>query len=165
MSDWDITSDMREAVARALCDRAKTDPSLMLITGDAGFGVLDEFRDTYPSQFLNAGIAEQSMTGMAAGMAIMGRKVVVYNIINFLLYRPFEQIRNDIVLQGLPVVLIGTGRDSHYKTAGMSHQAPEDEAVAELLGLRTLTPTGPQHAEFCVGIALDHDRPTYVRII
>ncbi len=99
-------ADMRLAVTRALCDRAATDPMLMLITGDAGFGALDEFRDTYPKQFLNAGIAEQNMTGMGAGMAIMGHKVVLYNIINFLLYRPFEQVRNDICGQGLPVVLM-----------------------------------------------------------
>lgn len=158
---------MRAAVARALCDHAKIDPMLMLITGDAGFGVLDEFRDTYPKQFLNAGIAEQNMTGMAAGMAIMGHKVVLYNIINFLLFRPFEQIRNDIIGQGLNVVLIGTGRDSHYKTAGMSHQASPQEVrdVSRAIGLTEIyCPTDNDHAVRCIGYALKNDCTTLVEI-
>lgn len=156
---------MRASVAQALFDAAGTNPNLFVVSGDAGFGVLDDFQRRFPHQYVNLGVAEQHAIGFAAGMALAGRKVVVYNIAPFVLYRCYEQVRNDICYQDLPVVLIGTGSGVAYAPAGMTHYSIEDVAVARTLpGLVVLSPADPLETRACMAHALRCGRPTYVRI-
>ncbi len=156
---------MRASVARYLLEAARVDERVFLISGDAGYGVLDEFQQTFPDRFLNLGIAEQNTIGLAAGLALSGFKVFVYNIIPFVLYRCYEQVRNDVCYQNLPVTLIGTGSGVAYAPAGMTHYAVEDIGLARTLpGLAVLSPCDPVETRLCMEYAYRNTGPTYVRI-
>ena len=124
---------MRDAFTRALMREAAKDDRLMLVTGDLGFGVLKPFWETYPEQFVNAGIAEQSMTGLAAGLAKTGRTVLTYSIGNFPTLRCLEQIRNDCAYHALNVKVVCVGGGFVYGSLGMSHHATEDMAIMRTL--------------------------------
>lgn len=124
---------MRDAFTRALMREAAKDDRLMLVTGDLGFGVLKPFWETYPEQFVNAGIAEQSMTGLAAGLAKTGRTVLTYSIGNFPTLRCLEQIRNDCAYHALNVKVVCVGGGFVYGSLGMSHHATEDMAIMRAL--------------------------------
>jgi transketolase len=100
---------MRDTFVNTLLAEAKADPNVILITGDLGFGVLEEFERELPSQFINAGVAEQSMVGLASGIASTGKRVFVYSIANFPTVRALEQIRNDVCYMNNPVVIVAVG--------------------------------------------------------
>ena len=100
---------MKNTFINVLIQEALQRDDLMIATGDAGMGVWDYFQAKRPDQFLNLGIAEQNAIGVVAGLALGGFRVVLYNIIPFLLYRSFEQVRNDICLHRLPIILCGIG--------------------------------------------------------
>tara|TARA_R110000765_G_scaffold213783_2_gene318799 strand:+ start:127 stop:567 length:441 start_codon:yes stop_codon:yes gene_type:complete len=104
-------------------------PSIYLITGDLGYGLWDQIRIDYPERFINAMSSEQLMMGMATGLAMEGKIPVVYSITPFLLYRPFEFIRNYLDHEKIPVKLVGGGRNDDYGHLGFSHWAPEDKEV------------------------------------
>src|SRR5438067_11268835 len=97
---------MRTAFIEALFELAAENRDVCLITGDLGFGVVDKFAGRYPNQFVNAGVAEQNMTGLAAGMALSGKVVFTYSIANFTTIRCLEQIRNDVCYHGLNVKVV-----------------------------------------------------------
>src|SRR5579864_6084792 len=120
---------MRSAFLKTLFAAAKMNRDIILVTGDLGFSVFEEYSATLPKQFLNAGIAEQNMAGIAAGMAIEGKTPILYSIIPFVTMRNFEQIRNDICYQNLNVKLIGVGAGFSYGIYGYSHYAIEDIAL------------------------------------
>lgn len=120
---------MRNSFVTELSLLAKDDPNIFLITGDLGFGVLDDFERQFPNQYLNAGIAEQSMLGAAAGMASRGFKVFVYSIANFPTFRALEQVRNDISYMGNQVTIVSVGAGLSYGNLGYSHHAVEDIAI------------------------------------
>jgi transketolase len=137
----------------------------MLITGDLGFGVLTEFARRFPEQYLNAGVAEQNMTGLAAGMALEGRRVFTYSIANFPTLRCIEQIRNDICYHDLPVTIVSVGGGFAYGPLGFSHHATEDVAiVSSLPGLRVIAPNDPHEATAATRIAGHAAGPTYIRL-
>ena len=132
---------MRHSFIKELKKLAQKDPDVFLITGDLGFGVFDEFIDTYPNQFLNAGVAEQNMTMVAAGMALQGKKVYTYSIGNFPTLRCLEQIRNDICYHDLNVTIVSIGGGFSYGQLGMSHHATEDISILRALpNLRVVVP-------------------------
>lgn len=138
---------------------------VFIITGDAGLGVLDQFQKKYPDRFLNLGVAEQNAMSMAAGIAISGFKVYLYNIIPFLLYRPYEQVRNDICYQNLPVVLVGIGSGITHAPAGMTHYSVEDLGIVQTLpGLMVLSPADPVEAKKAAEYSLECLSPLYVRL-
>lgn len=110
-------------------DIAEKDKNVVLITGDLGFGVLKPFWEKFPDQFINAGIAEQDMTGFAAGMALCGKTVFTYSIGNFPTLRCIEQIRNDCAYHNANVKIVCVGGGFTYGPLGMSHHATEDIAV------------------------------------
>jgi len=120
---------MRDDFVRALCELAVDDPRVMLLTGDLGFGVLDEFAARFPAQYVNAGVAEQNMTAMAAGLALDGHKVYTYSIANFATLRCLEQIRNDVCYHDADVTIVSVGGGFSYGQLGMSHFATEDLAI------------------------------------
>ncbi|MEX2031445.1 MAG: transketolase, partial [Dehalococcoidia bacterium] len=124
---------MRDAFVRALETEAEHDARIMLITGDLGFGVLDGYAERRPSQFLNAGVAEQNMTGVATGLAMAGRVVFTYSIGNFPILRCLEQIRNDAAYHDANVNVVSIGAGFSYGVLGMSHHATEDLAIMRAL--------------------------------
>ena len=124
---------MRDAFVRALGGLAESDPRIFLITGDLGFGVLTEFAKRRPRQFLNVGVAEQNMTGVAAGLALEGRIVFTYSIGNFPTLRCLEQVRNDACYHDANVKIVAIGGGFSYGALGVSHHATEDLAILRSL--------------------------------
>lgn len=156
---------MRDAFTRALMREAAEDPRLTLITGDLGFGVLKPFWETYPDQFINAGIAEQGMTGLAAGLARTGRTVLTYSIGNFPTLRCLEQIRNDCAYHDANVKIVCVGGGFVYGSLGMSHHATEDMAILRALpGVTVFTPGDPREVEAIVPVMLRTPGTCYLRL-
>lgn len=132
---------MRDTFVGCLETLAEADPRLFLITGDLGFGVLDGFARRRSHQFLNAGVAEQNMTGLATGLALDGRIVFTYSIANFPVLRCLEQIRNDAAYHDANVKVVAIGGGFSYGALGMSHHATEDLAVLRAIpGITVVSP-------------------------
>ena len=156
---------MRDAFVRALMREAAADERITLITGDLGFGVLKPFWETYPKQFINAGIAEQGMTSMASGLARTGRTVLTYSIGNFPTLRCLEQIRNDCAYHEANVKVVCVGGGFVYGSLGMSHHATEDMAVIRALpGVTVFTPGDPAEVEAVVPEMLRTPGTCYLRL-
>lgn len=132
---------MRDSFIRRLTLMAENDPRVMLITGDLGFGVFDDYIRRFPRQFLNAGVAEQNMTGLATGLALEGRIVFTYSIANFVFMRCLEQIRNDASYHDCNVNVVAVGGGFSYGALGISHHATEDLSIMRSLpGLTVVSP-------------------------
>lgn len=156
---------MRNTFMDTIIDASASRDDIFIISGDAGLGVFDTFKEEHPDRFLNLGAAEQNMISFAAGMAITGFKVVVYNIIPFVLYRCYEQVRNDICYQNLPVILVGIGSGLTYSPQGMTHYSVEDIGLARTLpNLGILSPIDPIEARLAAQYALSATEPVYVRL-
>ena len=152
---------MRNTIAKEIIKKAKEDKRLYLIAGDAGLGVWDEYKVDFPKQYINPGVNEQCDIGMAAGMALRGHKPIFYNIAPFVIMRPYEQVRNDICYQNLPVILIGTGSGVTYAPAGMTHYVVEDIALGRTMpNLDIFSPSDPIEAKKCFEYAYNSDRPS-----
>ena len=124
---------MRKQFSELLHEIMSEGERIVLLTGDLGYGLWDKIKIDYPSRFYNMGSSEQLMLGAAVGMAMENKIPVVYSITSFLLYRPFEYIRNYLDHEGWPVKLIGGGRDKDYGYLGFSHWAEEDKQVMSCL--------------------------------
>jgi transketolase len=156
---------VRTAFIEALRDAARADSRIILVTGDLGFGVVTDFRDEMPAQFVNAGVAEQNMTGMAAGMALSGKTVVTYSIANFPTLRCFEQVRNDVCYHRADVKIVSVGGGFAYGALGASHHATEDIAVMRTLpNLLVLAPNDPIETRLATRAMLAHRGPCYLRL-
>ena len=156
---------MRDTVIRTLIELGKEDRDVELITGDLGFGVLKSFWETLPNQFINAGIAEQNMTGVAAGMALEGKKVFTYSIGNFPTLRCLEQIRNDCAYHNANVNVICVGGGYVYGSLGMSHHATEDIAILRALpDVTVICPGDPVEAALAVKKIAQTDGTCYLRL-
>jgi transketolase len=156
---------MRNSFINEILAACREHDDIYIVSGDSGLGVFDRFRTEYPHRFINSGAAEQNAISFAAGLAMTGNKVFVYNIIPFLLYRCYEQVRNDICYQELPVVLVGTGSGITYAPQGMSHYSVEDLGVVQTLpNLVTISPIDPVEARAAARYALSCEKPLYVRI-
>ncbi len=156
---------MRDAFVNALLGHAYADKSIMLVTGDLGFGVLTEFSQKLPKQYINAGVAEQNMTGLSAGMALEGRNVFTYSIANFPTLRCLEQIRNDVLYHNASVNVVAVGGGFSYGALGMSHHAIEDVAIMRSLqGLRVLAPCDEVETIACAKQMVLEPSPTYLRL-
>jgi len=156
---------MRDAFTAALQALAGQDPNIFLITGDLGFGVLRPYWETYPHQFFNAGISEQAMTGMAAGMALSGKTVFTYSIGNFPTLRCLEQIRNDCAYHHANVKIVCVGGGFVYGSLGMSHHATEDMAIMRALPeVAVFTPGDPTEVRAVMPILTYHPGTCYLRL-
>jgi len=156
---------MRTAFFRAVMDAASIDPRITLIVGDLGFGVVEPFAKRFPAQFLNAGVAEQNLTGVAAGMALMGRIVLTYSIANFPTLRCLEQIRNDVCYHRTNVKIVAVGGGFAYGALGVTHHATEDLAVMRSLPEMTVVAPGdPIEAELATRAIIAHPGPCYLRL-
>jgi transketolase len=156
---------MRDAFVKKLASMAEADDKVFLLVGDLGYGVVDDFAKRFPRQFLNVGVAEQNMMGMAAGLAHSGYKVFVYSIANFPTIRCLEQIRNDVCYHNLDVTVVAIGAGFGYGTLGYSHFAIEDLAVLRCLpNLNIYSPGDTYELEVALDqIAIDK-RPNYLRL-
>ena len=156
---------MRTAFIETLLELAREDPRIVLITGDLGFGVLTPFMAELPHQFVNAGVAEQNMTGMAAGMALSGKIVFVYSIANFPVIRPLEQIRNDVCYHNANVRITAVGGGMAYGSLGPSHHATEDIALMRALpNMMVVAPGDPVEARLAVRALIAYQGPAYLRL-
>ena len=156
---------MRDAFIAALEEAAVRDHRVILLAGDIGAIVFDRFRERHPEQFINAGVSEQNMVGVAAGLALAGFRPLVYTIIPFVVMRAFEQIRNDICLPRLPVIVVGVGGGIAYSTLGPTHHAIEDLALMRALpGMTVVVPADPQETMAAVRAGLVHGGPLSLRL-
>ena len=156
---------MRNTFAEHLLVRAKEDKSIILITGDLGYGVLDKFQKELPNQFINTGVAEQSMMSMAAGLASRGYRPFVYSIANFPTFRCLEQIRNDVCYMNNPVTIVSVGAGLSYGPLGYTHHAIEDLAVLRVFpNLKIYSPSGPSETIFSINEVLTSTAPSYLRL-
>lgn len=139
---------MRDTFARTLLDIARRDRKVMLLTGDLGFGVLTSFASELPRQFINVGVAEQNLTGLATGLAMSGHIVFTYSIANFPTLRCLEQVRNDACYHQAPVKIVAIGGGFSYGPLGISHHATEDLAILRSLpDLTVMSPCDLAEAE------------------
>ncbi len=139
----------RKEIVDTIIPYAKGDERIVLLVCDMGFGVTDNFKKEFPKRIFNMGIMEQGTVGIAAGMAMTGLIPVVYSIVNFLVYRALEQIRNDVVLQDLNVKFIATGVNDYFKFLGPSHCCGEDDKkIMQLINMRVFDPYERQNTDF-----------------
>jgi transketolase len=148
-----------------LLELAEKDQSIFLVVGDLGYGVVETFENKFPERFLNAGIAEQGMIGLSAGLAKSGYKVFVYSIANFPTFRCLEQIRNDVCYGELDVTIVSVGAGFSYGVLGYTHFALEDIAIMRPLpGMQILSPCDQIEVELAVEYAVNNSGPKYLRL-
>ena len=156
---------MRTAFITALQELAEHDDRVTLVVGDLGFGVVEPFAKRFPSRYVNPGVAEQNMTGIAAGMAMSGKVVFTYSIGNFPTLRCLEQIRNDVCYHSADVKIVSVGGGFSYGSLGMSHHATEDLAIMRALPRMTVVAPGdPVEAAAATRALAAMPGPAYLRL-
>lgn len=156
---------MRNAFIQELVSLARQHPQIALIVGDLGYSVVEPFADEFPDRFINAGVAEQNMTGLAAGMASEGYHVFTYSIANFPTFRCAEQIRNDVAYHNLPVTVVAVGGGLAYGALGYSHHAVQDYALMRTLpNMQIAAPGDPMETRACMRYLVEHPGPSYLRL-
>ena len=156
---------MRTAFIEELTRQAREHPEIFLVVGDLGFSVVESFADEFPDRFLNAGVAEQNMTGLAAGLASEGYHVFTYSIANFPTLRCLEQIRNDVCYHDLPVTIVAVGAGLAYGNLGYSHHGVQDLACLRgFPGLAIHSPGDPGETRQAVRHLAAHPGPSYLRL-
>ena len=156
---------MRNAFADEITKMAATDPRLVLLSGDIGNRLFDKLRAQSPERFMNCGVAEANMMGVAAGMASAGLRPVVYTITPFTTTRCLEQIRVDVAYHNLPVVIVGTGSGLSYASLGPTHHSLEDFAIFRAIPhMQIVAPYDAPSLRAVLRDALAGKKPTYIRI-
>jgi transketolase len=156
---------MRAAFSNALVRIAKSDPNVLLLTGDHGYALFDDFRRECPKQYINAGIAEQNMVGMAAGLAKTNFRPFVYGLAAFIPVRVVEQIKLDVAHDQLPIVFIGDGAGFVYSHLGTSHQSTEDIACTRAIpNLAIYSPADRFEVIACMNKAYQSKSSVYLRM-
>lgn len=156
---------MRNAFISELVNIATEGHDVVLIVGDLGYKVVEPFAQGFPSRFFNAGIAEQNMMGLAAGLASEGVHVFVYSIANFPTFRCAEQIRNDIDYHNLPVTICSVGGGVAYGNLGYSHHAVQDYALLRTLPNMLIgAPVDPTQVRSCLRYFIENRGPAYLRL-
>src|SRR5664280_1169408 len=154
---------MRNAFVQVLAeDKSRSD--LVVLTGDLGYRLFDDFAASHPGRFIDAGIAEANMVSLAAGLASGGMYPYCYSIVPFLVCRAMEQIRDDVGYNNLPVCLLGAGGGVSYGAEGFTHYGLEDFALMKSVpNMCILAPVDSWEAAACARLSLTTDRPLYVR--
>jgi transketolase len=156
---------MRTETIDALTAYARVHPELMLLTADLGYSVLERFADELPAQYANVGVCEQAMVGIAAGLALSGRCVVLYSIANFSTLRCLEQLRNDVCYHNLPVTVIAVGGGLAYGAQGYTHHGVEDLGIMAMLpNMAVACPADPLEAMALLPQLMERRRPAYLRL-
>ena len=157
---------MRDTFARTIYQIAKEDPKVFVVVADISPAAsMEPFRKEYPDHFINVGVAEQSMIGICAGLALRGCTSFAYTIATFTIYRPFEQVRDDLCYQNLPVTLVGVGGGVTYSTLGGTHHTQEDIALMSALpNMSIIAPCDPSETEAATWACAQHNGPVYLRL-
>jgi transketolase len=156
---------MRNAFIQEMCALAEAHPNIALVVGDLGYSVIEPFADAFPDRFINAGVAEQNMTGLAAGMASEGYHVFTYSIANFPTFRCAEQVRNTVAYHKLPVTIVAIGAGVAYGSAGYSHHAVQDYALMRAMpGMTIAAPGDPMEVRACLRWLVANPGPSYLRL-
>lgn len=156
---------MRDAFAAELVEAAARDARVVLLSGDIGNRMFDRFKERFPERFLNCGVAEANMMGVAAGLALSGLRPVVYTIVPFVTTRCLEQIRVDVCYHNLPVTIVGVGGGLSYASLGSTHHACEDIGFLRLLpNMTVVCPGDPHEVRGALRAILAGDGPAYLRL-
>ena len=156
---------MRTAFLETLFELAKADERIVFLTGDLGFSVIEPFAQALPKQFVNAGVAEQNMTAIAAGMALSGKIALTYSIANFPTLRCLEHIRNDVCYHEANVKIVAVGGGFAYGALGASHHATEELGVMRMMpGMTVVAPADPIEARLATRAIVAHPGPCYIRL-
>ena len=156
---------MRATFINTLTEMARVDDKIMCIIGDTGFSVFEEFEKEFGERFVNVGIAEQNFVSFGAGLAAIGMKPYIYNVVSFMTLRGMEQIMLDVCYQENPVVLVGVGGGFAYATAGPTHHAVQDIAMMSVLpNMTVVCPGDPVEMRAVMLESKDFGKPLYIRI-
>jgi transketolase len=157
---------MRDTFAQAFYDQAQSNPKLFMVVADISpASKIANFKQEFPTRFIDVGVAEQTLIGLSAGLALKGYKPFAYTIANFTIYRPFEQVRNDLCYQNLPVTVVGMGAGITYSPLGATHHTLEDIAVMSAIpNMSIIAPCDPAEVTEAVKVAVLHDGPIYLRL-
>ena len=156
---------MRTAFINQLLEEARHNERVCLVVGDLGYHVVEPFAEEFPDRFINAGIAEQNMAGMAAGLAMTGYNVYIYSIGNFPTLRCLEQIRNDVAYHKANVKVVSVGAGYAYGSLGATHQATEEiGALRTLPNMVVATPGDPVEARAIATLSASYEGPMYIRL-
>lgn len=163
---------MRRVFKDELYKRMQADPDIYVLLLDLGYGAFDKIREDFPDRCFNLGASEQAGIGIAVGMSYAGKKVLIYSITNFVLYRPFETIRNYLAYEGAKVHLIAAGRDKDYKDDGISHWSSDAKAVLDALNdssssknaIKTYFPKQKEEIPHILDEILTNSGPTFTSL-
>jgi len=156
---------MRNIFIKKLISEAGKNNNLYLLTGDLGYNAFEPFQDKFPERFINVGVAENNMIGIGSGLSLCGKKVCIYSILPFLIFRSLEQIRNNICHNNLDVKLVGVGGGFSYGNQGISHNTTEDLAIMRSLpNMLVLSPGSRVESELAINAMLKHDGPAFIRL-
>lgn len=156
---------MRKAFIETLCSLAEKDDRIWLLCGDLGYSVLERFAQRFPDRYVNVGVAEQNMTGIAAGLAMTGKTVFTYSIANFSTLRCLEQIRNDVCYHNVPVKVIAGGGGFSYGAQGYTHHGLEDLAImGSFPSMTILQPADPIETRLATRFITEYSGPCYLRL-
>jgi transketolase len=149
MNEIAIEKNYRREIGDDLLVQARKNPKIVLFVCDMGFGVTHQFKEEFPNRIFNMGMMEQGTVGIAAGMAMTGMVPIVYSIVNFLVFRAVEQVRNDVVKQGLNVKFVATGVNDYFKFLGPSHCCGQDDkTIMQLINLKVYDPYEDPNVDF-----------------
>ena len=156
---------MRFVFVKELIKKAKKNKNIYLLTSDLGYRAFEDFKRLFPNRFINVGVAENNMLGIGAGLALSGKKVFVYSILSFLVFRSFEQIRNNICHNNLDVKLIGAGGGFSYGYQGISHNTSEDISILKSLpNLNVFSPGSETEVKLIMTEMFENSEPCFARL-
>lgn len=163
--DYPLHNSQRGYFSKELYFAMKDNPNIVLLTGDLGYKVFDLHRRDFPDRVYNVGASEQAMIGIATGMSYRGKLPIVYSITNFILYRPYEWLRNYTNYEQNKIILIGSGRDDDYKHDGWTHQSPDAKAVLNTLpNIRQYWPETTDEVVINFNEAIKLDGPSFISL-
>lgn len=159
--------ELRTTFVEKLIGLAKKDKRIILLNDDTGFNLFEDFEKKFPGRYINCGIIEQSIIGIAAGLALMGKKPYVYGIIPFCTMRCYEQVRNDVCYHNLDVKIFGVGGFQYYDFLGFTHNPAfaEDVKIMEILpNMKVYVPKSPKDVKKVILETYKRKGPAYIRL-
>lgn len=161
----DYNQNLRRRFADETYKAMRKNKNIIVITGDLGYRIWDQIKQDFPRQFYNVGAAEQTLIGIAVGLSLEGKIPVVFSITSFLLYRPFETIRNYVDHEKIPMILVGSGRNQDYLHDGFSHWSEEDREVMKIFkNIRSVWPETADEVSNLFPKILEYNGPWYINL-
>jgi transketolase len=161
----DYSQNLRRRFADEILKQMYTNNKIYVVTGDLGYRIWDQVRIQFPKNFINVGAAEQSLIGISVGLALEGKTPIAFSITPFLLYRPFETIRNYVNYEKIPVKLVGSGRDKDYSHDGISHWCEEDRDILKIFSnIKSAWPETADEVSKIVPNMINDTKPWYINL-